>query len=369
MQNLPSKNRQGKCQIHGRKYRGQPSHAIPVWNGILEHRERIGPAIWEFLWCLDKITTEDENGIGWLLGKTPIDTKRIAADLGEHPDTAYGNLNRLAAEAYILRKRTPRGYSIGVVNSRKFQAFRSKSDSEEIPNHRESDSEKIPNQAVGDSEKTPRVIRGFPESDSEKTPIRRDTTETLQEDSTEKRDRTPVHPSSSSALQPPFDDESLYENNPLLLEWARKRILDRARHEILDSQAYLYRALPRFLENLPAEIEGYLTDRLRAYVDSCIWDCPDLPLSFRELDNFLECVCDENNLPIDPADSGLTDRIFAAVQQERADSLVIAELGYLASEKHRAYRHTQTKYPIRGWLPYRTYMSAYHLNPPLPAAS
>jgi hypothetical protein len=162
---------------HGRTYRGKPSYSFPVWNGILEHREKIGPALWEFLWCVDKITKEDEHGVGWLLGKTVIDTKTIAEDLSECPDTAYDNMERLATEGYILRKRTPRGYCIGVVNSRKFSARR-KSDSEKNPIHTESDSEKIPNHNTpSDSEKTPnqsKVIRTFPESDSEKTPSRRD---------------------------------------------------------------------------------------------------------------------------------------------------------------------------------------------------
>jgi hypothetical protein len=183
----PKNQAQAKSAGHGRKYGEKPSHVIPLWNGILEHRGKIGPALWEFIWCLDKITFEDEHGIGWCLGRTPIDTKRIAGDLCEHPDTAYDNLSRLAAEGYIIRKRTPRGYAIGVTNSRKINAFRHlKSDSEKIPNHSETDSEKTPNQSASDSEKTPRVIRSFPESDSEETPIRRDYAVTLQEDSAER---------------------------------------------------------------------------------------------------------------------------------------------------------------------------------------
>jgi len=191
MENVPQKN-------HGRKYRGQPSYAIPVWNGILEHRPKIGPAVWEFLWCLDKITIEDERGIGWLLGKTPIDTKRIASDLNEHENTAYENMNRLAAEGYIIRKRTPRGYAIGVVNSRKFNAFRSKTDPQKSVNHNErdsqksvtGDSQKSVNQSESDSQKTGEVIHSFGESDSQKTVVRRDTTETLQEDKAVRRDKT-----------------------------------------------------------------------------------------------------------------------------------------------------------------------------------
>ncbi len=159
---------------HERKYHGKPSFTFPVWNGILEHREKIGPAIWEFLWCLDKVTFEDEDGIGWCLGKTPIDTKRIADDLNEHQNTAYANMERLAADAYIVRKRTPRGYCIGVVNSRKFSARR-KSDSEKTPN-RESQ-ETVTQSGSSESQETPnhsKVNHSFQGSDSQKTISRRD---------------------------------------------------------------------------------------------------------------------------------------------------------------------------------------------------
>jgi hypothetical protein len=203
------KNKSKREPEHGRTHGHQPSYAIPVWNGILDHREKIGPALWEFLWCLDKITVEDEHGIGWCLGKTPIDTKRIAAELREHPDTAYQNMERLAVEGYVVRKRTPRGYIVGVLNSRKFGVFRSKSDSGKTPNHSQSDSgktlnhdsEKTPNQSPSDSGKTPNqtpaVIQGFPESDSDKTPSRRDFTGTIQESTS--KERAPLRSAARSA--------------------------------------------------------------------------------------------------------------------------------------------------------------------------
>ena len=168
-----------KPQNHTRKYRDQPSYAIPVWNGILEHREKIGPAIWEFFWCLDKITVEDENDTGWLLGKTPIDTKRIADDLSEHENTAHANMNKLAAEGYIIRKRTPRGYLIGVVNSRKFSARKSESqktvtrESQETVTHQQSESQ----ETVTHSQE---VNHSFQGSESQKTVIAKDFTKTIQ---------------------------------------------------------------------------------------------------------------------------------------------------------------------------------------------
>jgi hypothetical protein len=224
----PKNQAQEKSAGHGRKYGEKPSHVIPLWNGILEHRENIGPALWEFVWCIDKITIEDEHGIGWCLGRSAIDTKRIAEDLGEHPDTAYDNLSRLAAEGYIIRKRTPRGYAIGVTNSRKINAFRHlKSDSEKMPNHSETDSEKTPNQSASDSEKTPRVIRSFPESDSEKTPIRRDYAVTLQEDSAE-RERLSAEEARASDSAEPDQSQRLSLSDPRIALWMIEESIDLA---------------------------------------------------------------------------------------------------------------------------------------------
>src|ERR1700690_4304304 len=100
MPNIPQKHAnengpQAKPEKHSRRYGQKPSYPIPVWNGILEHRKKIGPALWEFLWCLDKITVEDENDVGWLLGKTPIKVERIARDLKENERTVRRNIESL----------------------------------------------------------------------------------------------------------------------------------------------------------------------------------------------------------------------------------------------------------------------------------
>jgi hypothetical protein len=66
--------------LHERKNGQEQSQPICVWNGILEekHRERMGKrtALWLYLEMLDKITLEDSQGIGWLLGKKPIKSSR-----------------------------------------------------------------------------------------------------------------------------------------------------------------------------------------------------------------------------------------------------------------------------------------------------
>src|ERR1700730_120180 len=98
---------------HGRRYGEKESWPIPLWNGILEprHRKKIGPAIWEFLWCIDRVT-RDENGEGIVLGGAPVTVGKMARELGEHPNSARSHLDDLEKERYIVRTRTPYGYTI-----------------------------------------------------------------------------------------------------------------------------------------------------------------------------------------------------------------------------------------------------------------
>lgn len=96
-----------------------------MFSGLLveEHIKRIGTAIYEFLWCLDKITSEytDENGEkrGRVLGGKPIDANEIAQRFGRHEDTVLKNLKKLSKEGYITTKRTPYGQIIEVMKSKK----------------------------------------------------------------------------------------------------------------------------------------------------------------------------------------------------------------------------------------------------------
>jgi hypothetical protein len=103
-----------------RRYRDKPSYPVPVWNGILDHAKRIGPALWEFLWCLDKIT-EEREGSGIVLGGMPVKVATIAADLeGSCKETVRRHLEDLQIKGYIFRRKTPYGYRIEVLNSCKF---------------------------------------------------------------------------------------------------------------------------------------------------------------------------------------------------------------------------------------------------------
>lgn len=88
----------------------------------MEHCGKIGSALWEFVWCLDKIT-EESDGIGIVLGGAPVKIKQIANDLARGEHTVRRNLERLQDGNYINRTRTPYGFAIRVRNSYKFQIW------------------------------------------------------------------------------------------------------------------------------------------------------------------------------------------------------------------------------------------------------
>jgi len=88
----------------------------------MEHCGKIGPALWEFVWCLDKIT-EESDGIGVVLGGAPVKIKQIANDLARGEHTVRRNLDRLEDGNYINRTRTPYAFTIRVRNSYKFQIW------------------------------------------------------------------------------------------------------------------------------------------------------------------------------------------------------------------------------------------------------
>lgn len=80
-----------------------------VSNGLLEHKPRMGMAVWTYLWFLDKVTQDvpDRKGKfdGLVLGGIPFKAERIAHDLNDHVQTVLENVRKLEAEGYIVRKR------------------------------------------------------------------------------------------------------------------------------------------------------------------------------------------------------------------------------------------------------------------------
>jgi len=95
------------------------SHSFTFWSGALtaDHRKKIGPAIWEFLWCIDKTTkeiTEDGRNWGLVYSGKPVTCEVIAQEYGINERTIRRNLERLETEGYIKIIRAPYGLIIHV---------------------------------------------------------------------------------------------------------------------------------------------------------------------------------------------------------------------------------------------------------------
>jgi len=94
---------------------------IEVTNNLLDpkHRKRMGTAVWEFMWCLDKITKIDENQIGWVCGGNPINLKDIQKEIGITESKISRNLHKLEKEGYIEIINAPYGIIIKVAKAKK----------------------------------------------------------------------------------------------------------------------------------------------------------------------------------------------------------------------------------------------------------
>lgn len=92
---------------------------ITISNGLLKdnHELRMGTAVWQFMWLIDKVTKIDDKGDGWVLGGKPINL----TDIGKNRSkvTISRNLQRLKQENYIEIKHTPYGMIIKVKKAKK----------------------------------------------------------------------------------------------------------------------------------------------------------------------------------------------------------------------------------------------------------
>lgn len=118
---------------------------IQISNGLItdRHRKRMGSAVWEFMWLLDKITKIDDYGNGYVLGGKAINLEDISKDLGTHSSSVSENLSKLEKEDYIERTHTPYGISIKLKKAKKRFGQKTKPSSEKTK---------------GDSEKTKPTI-------------------------------------------------------------------------------------------------------------------------------------------------------------------------------------------------------------------
>jgi hypothetical protein len=109
--------------MNDRDHNGRPSYPIPVWNGIFDHRAKIGEAIWVFLWCIDRVTKE-QSGVGFVLGGSVVTAGKIADELGYSDRTIRQHLHSLAGHGYITMKLAAHGFIITVAKSQKFNIWK-----------------------------------------------------------------------------------------------------------------------------------------------------------------------------------------------------------------------------------------------------
>lgn len=108
---------------------GQPKEEknfrIPVSNGIFRHYRRLRDGLWLFLWYIDRTTKEvdEEDGsrVGLVLGGRPVRDCDIARDFDCSPRTARSWRQRLVEGNYIRQTRTPIGYRVEVLRSKKWR--------------------------------------------------------------------------------------------------------------------------------------------------------------------------------------------------------------------------------------------------------
>ena len=94
---------------------------IEITNNLLDpkHRKSMGTAVWEYMWCLDKITLVDEKKVGWVFGRKPVKLIEIKKEIGIAESNISKNLNKLMKSGYLTLIHTPYGISIGVTKAKK----------------------------------------------------------------------------------------------------------------------------------------------------------------------------------------------------------------------------------------------------------
>lgn len=102
---------------------------FPVFTGLLEpeHVEKIGSALWEFLWLISKVTkevVENDETIGIVLGGRPVKNIEMSESLGYSLAKVERNISTLKKQGYITTKRTPYGNIFKVKKSKKFHKNR-----------------------------------------------------------------------------------------------------------------------------------------------------------------------------------------------------------------------------------------------------
>jgi hypothetical protein len=96
---------------------------IPVYRGLFQHYARIGPAIWLFLWYIDKTTREEcasGDRVGYVLGGAPVKDLAAAYDLACDRATVTRWRRLLESQGYVRIRRVWGGHVIYVMKSKRW---------------------------------------------------------------------------------------------------------------------------------------------------------------------------------------------------------------------------------------------------------
>ncbi|WP_307893963.1 winged helix-turn-helix domain-containing protein [Bacillus swezeyi] len=101
------------------------SYPFSIYSGLLTsgHFEKIGSALWLFLWCISSTTKEVErDGLTWgiVLGHKPLKASELADVFGVNEKTVRRWLSQLERNGYIAVARAPYGFVLSVRHSKKF---------------------------------------------------------------------------------------------------------------------------------------------------------------------------------------------------------------------------------------------------------
>jgi hypothetical protein len=122
----------------------KPSYNIGARNGILEqkHFDKLGSAIWLYLWFLDKQPKDTDK----VLGGQPITYEMFAKEFGKVSRRTYTYwLQSIVAGGYVSTLRTPRGSVITINKPKKW-------DAQKVAQQPKSDAQKVAHQKVSDAQ-------------------------------------------------------------------------------------------------------------------------------------------------------------------------------------------------------------------------
>lgn len=94
---------------------------IEIKNDLLEpkHIDKMGSAIWLYLWLVDKMTSISEEGVGLVLGGRPVKYEEVHEELGISRDSYSRWMLKLEKYPYIEATRTPYGTVFKVLKAKK----------------------------------------------------------------------------------------------------------------------------------------------------------------------------------------------------------------------------------------------------------